>query len=152
MSHFPGLIEPRDHRVKPLIQKLPPRRTGPKPFSDCGEGEDLGHHMALIWFIPSPRRVGLSFRYGWVNGWGRIHGPSAFGKARVKNSPARTTPHQRRETIHDSCQRERFSGWKDEGGAARRPSCSQSAEGMEPDDLLCSRNARPSASFVYREA
>jgi hypothetical protein len=28
-------------------------------------------------------------------------------------------------------------------GIARCPFCSQSAEGMEPDDLLCSRNARP---------
>jgi len=30
-----------------------------------------------------------------------------------------------------------------ERGAARCPSCSQSRGEMEPDDLLCSRNARP---------
>ena len=39
-------------------------------------------------------------------------------------------------------------------GAARCPSCSQTAhderEGMEPDDLLCSRNARPQKALVGR--
>ncbi len=37
-----------------------------------------------------------------------------------------------------------------ERGAARCPSCSQSRGGMEPDDLLCSRNARPQKALVGR--
>ena len=58
---------------------------------------------------------------------------------------------------------------KDEEGAARCPPCSRNAhdkrngmtpvlcslapgaeEGMEPDDLLCSRNARPQKALVGR--
>jgi hypothetical protein len=35
-------------------------------------------------------------------------------------------------------------------GVARCPSCSQSWEGMESDDLLCSRNARPQKALVGR--
>ena len=49
-----------------------------------------------------------------------------------------------------------LKGWTSAAGGreetARCPSCSQNSEGMEPDDLLCSRNARPVSKIgrIYR--
>jgi hypothetical protein len=40
--------------------------------------------------------------------------------------------------------------WKDEEGAAGALLARRTEEGMEPDDLLCSRNARPEKALVGR--
>jgi hypothetical protein len=54
--------------------------------------------------------------------------------------------------MHVCSHREQFSDWKD---GEERPSAllaRRAEEGMEPDDLLCSRNARPYLQKVTVEA
>jgi hypothetical protein len=52
--------------------------------------------------------------------------------------------------MHVCSHREQFSDWKD---GEERPSAllaRRAEEGMEPDDLLCSRNAWPQKALVGR--